>query len=353
MKKSIFIISAISLLGLSIIWFLSFDKDNTKNGFKRILQGAAPQLVSIIDIPNSEFCFAGEDKNGNTVLFNFKNRNFYKLGPKNITLIELKVSPKFNYKSRLMYASMGYGATFLNNNEGDVSVIKDSIINNFNIPSMRYDHPKVISSNSAIVRSFYTVKGQRVRTLKKLTLTDTLSSLKSVDLPIQVDGFYCNDGTLHYNKDLQKLYYLFSYRGEILTLDTSLKMLSTIKTIDTITKSNIKVVSVNINFKGRFAKKNIQVKQNNIVNALISTDQKFIYVCSKIKGDNEKYKDSHKNILIDVYSIKSEKYLYSFYLPKLNRDIIFGFEVKKNNITVITENRILTYKITKHNQEAI
>src|SRR5690606_14246049 len=60
----------------------------------------------------------------------------------------------------------------------------------------------------------------------------------------QIDGLFSVNGMLHYNKELNRVVYLYSYRNQFMVLDTAMRLLYRANTLDTIAHAHIKVAHI-------------------------------------------------------------------------------------------------------------
>lgn len=155
----------------------------------------------------------------------------------------------------------------------------------------------------------------------------------------QVDGIFCTDGMLQYNKELKQILYVYYYRNEILVLDTSLKLVRKIKTIDPISRANFKIAKVSSNQSMTFSSPYL------LVNANSATWGKYLFVQSNLMGKHEDGDQFKHASAIDVYDLKTSRYVYSFYVPNFNKHPIKQFRVFENGMLTLSDHFILSYEI--------
>ncbi|MCG1037959.1 hypothetical protein KI686_16295, partial [Polaribacter sp. DS7-9] len=78
------------------------------------------------------------------------------------------------------------------------------------------------------------------------SLTDTLPYIKLAPhiLEKQIDGLFCTDGMLHYNRKRHQLIYLYYYRNQYILMDTLLNIVHKGNTIDTNRVAKINPVKI-------------------------------------------------------------------------------------------------------------
>lgn len=186
------------------------------------------------------------------------------------------------------------------------------------IDSLRYPLHK-ISSNDVYFDQFQAISPSQFmlrvedRASKKLSLAKLALDeeekvyIDNTLLTEKTDGGFDADGRLLYDTELQKAYYLYYYRNRILILNSSLQLLSKMKTIDTISKAALKVKSLK---DGR--KK--MTEPALIVNKNMITHKGLIFNESNLLGKFESKDFWRKNAVIDVYNTESSNYWGSFYV---------------------------------------
>ena len=167
---------------------------------------------------------------------------------------------------------------------------------------------------------------------------------KSVDnssvLEKQVDGQICTSGILEYNKHLNILTYLYNYRNQILILDTNLKLIKSIKTIDDIDTVRFTVSQI------KSTGQSVITNPTIMVNPRCATYQQFLLVQSKIMGKKEDDKKFEHSIVIDIYDISKGEYLYSISLHNATKSNISQMKVIDGYLYLMIGKYIQRYKIS-------
>jgi hypothetical protein len=132
---------------------------------------------------------------------------------------------------------------------------------------------------------------------------------------------------------------VYSYRNEILIIDTNLKVVKKINTIDPIDTAKIKIDKIRSNKSTTFSAPPI------LVNASYSIWNRYIFIHSKIMARNEDEAFFHDSSVIDIYNLSNGKYLYSFYIPSYNYKPISGFQVFDNYLITLSDKYIIKYDI--------
>lgn len=243
---------------------------------------------------------------------------------------EIKTYGKYvlNVDSPFVYLLNGRSANILYGKVGTWNLQKNSVLTPYFLTAIP------LSSNSYIYS--YVTSGTKVNAFRKEDLSG-----KSIEptnlLKKQVDGLFCTSGNLIYNKASSLLIYAYYYRNQVLVMDTNLRLLKTIKTIDPI--DSAKMTISNIKSENKYTFKNPPL----MVNSKIATFENRLYVHSKIMGKKEEDLLFKNSAAIDVYDIETNKYLYSFYIPYYQNNSVREFRVFKDYILVIGGNYLVKY----------
>nr|WP_233783345.1 MauE/DoxX family redox-associated membrane protein [Flavivirga eckloniae] len=155
----------------------------------------------------------------------------------------------------------------------------------------------------------------------------------------QIDGIFDTDGSLQYNRQLQKLVYTYYYRNQFIVADTNLQLSHLGKTIDTISHAQIEV--------GTIASKD-QLKMAApplIVNRSSTTYGDYLFVNSKLIGKNEPKHIWKRASIIDVYNLVDNTYEFSFYVYGIKKDKLRSFRVLHDKFIGLVGNHIVTYQL--------
>ncbi len=267
---------------------------------------------------------------------------------KKIDTIDLKMPKGLHTESNIYSGSLATNI-YLSNPYSDVVKFKENNVELYKIKKLRFDFFKPISENSIITRAQTSENHDRRRELVKIDLKDDETNRKNFIIPKQVDGFFCNDGWLHYDKGIESIFYMYFYRGLVLCLDTNLNLKYKLKTIDTVTKAAIKIGLYKEKLKdGSSISRITQTTPTELTNRYLTTYEDKIYILSGLKADNDLTTEFNKNQPIDVYSINNGKYLYSFYIPKYKEQKVNFFQIKKNKIIAIFGTNLVTFDLKGH-----
>src|SRR5690606_38285392 len=151
------------------------------------------------------------------------------------------------------------------------------------------------------------------------------------------------DGTMLYNEPMGLLIYVYRYRNEYLLVDTLLKKVASLHTIDTITRAQIKVSDFANGAKRKLSAPPL------VVNKRAATFQNLLLVQSSLVARNES-QDVHKqSSVIDVYSLPKGHYQFSFYIFHFaGKEQLRQFAVFGNKLVALFDNHIQFYTLRKN-----
>ena len=155
----------------------------------------------------------------------------------------------------------------------------------------------------------------------------------------QVDGVFDVDGNLLYNRELDKVVYVYYYRNQFLVTDPDLNLLYEGKTIDTFSQVQINPVHVSS------GKTQMLAAPPKMVNGNSTTKGNFLLVDSKIMGRNDDEYLYRRSSVIDVYDLEQGAYRFSFYLPGYNGRSARDFRIVGNKLIAQYERHIVTYNL--------
>lgn len=155
----------------------------------------------------------------------------------------------------------------------------------------------------------------------------------------QIDGLFCTDGMLGFDRSSSLLTYIYFYRNQFIVSDTSLNLLHRANTIDTVSIADIKVASVASGGYRTIA------SPPKIVNRASFTGGGKLYVNSNLIADNEDKRLYRNSDVIDVYDVSTGKYHDSFYIPRTDDERLRHFYIRQNWLYVLSGNTLSVYAL--------
>lgn len=156
----------------------------------------------------------------------------------------------------------------------------------------------------------------------------------------QVDGIFCTDGMLRYNRELNRLVYTYFYRNEFIQLDTSLVLISRNKTIDPIDTAQIEITYVKTDNTRTHSKPPLRVNNRTF------TSGKWLFVQSALMAKNDREDLFRTSPMIDVYDLTTSRYKFSFYVPSFGGIQMRDFGFHGSSLIVLYERHLVSYKLS-------
>jgi hypothetical protein len=211
----------------------------------------------------------------------------------------------------------------------------------FKVDSNTYYFNDVIPINEkSLITQSYSAKHEQ-SDLAKMTPNDSPHfKFKFGILEKQLDGVICVTGQLHYNKEENKIVYLYSYRNQYTVTDTSLNILYRGNTIDTFRTARLKVENIqNTNTS--------MVKGGTFVTNIKScTSGKYLFIHSNILSKDEDEIIFRQSSVIDIYDITKNKYIKSFYIPNHKNNNLADFKVIGKKLLALFDNELVMFELT-------
>lgn len=199
-----------------------------------------------------------------------------------------------------------------------------------------------LSSRSMAIRSYDADGGQSI--LGKLSESEPHRYFNSGLLEKQVDGFFCTDGILNYDKVSGRLVYVYYYRNEFLVMDSMLTLKFKGHTIDTFSRARIKIARLDRggHTSHRLSSPPLFVNKNSCVT------EKFLFIQSAVPAKNENLKRFDNASVIDIYSLLSGEYQFSFYLYDENNEKVKSLHLIANNLFAVYDHYIAKFQLNSH-----
>jgi hypothetical protein len=163
-----------------------------------------------------------------------------------------------------------------------------------------------LSPGSFVVKSLSGSTGENI--LGKITTWPPYQYFTNRILQKQLDGVFCTDGMMLFNKELNRLVYVYYYRNQFMVMDTSLNLLYRANTIDTVSRAKIRTATIE--------SQNTKTLSSPpfFVNRKSSVSGNWLFLNSNLLAKNEHQKAFDQGAVIDVYNLTNGKYEFSFYV---------------------------------------
>lgn len=178
----------------------------------------------------------------------------------------------------------------------------------------------------------------RLFTLAKENFVTGERLAESPLLEKQVDGIFCTDGMLTFDKVTDQVVYTYFSRNQFLCADTSLQLVYRGRTIDTTFHTKIEVAA----FPGTDGY--VMASPPNIVNRRAAADGGTLYINSALVADNEDGILFNQVDVLDLYDLVDGHYRGSLYLERYQGKRLRHFMVSQGRVFVLTENILRVFK---------
>ena len=255
--------------------------------------------------------------------------------------IQLDIPGIFEQKVRSVQVQVDSPFYYLS--DGSIPVLYKGKVHNWHagkISNLRTFFRSIVplSSSSFAVKSLSKKTGENI--LGKIHERDSSRYFTDQILQKQIDGIFCTDGAMRFNNDLKQLIYLYSYRNEIIVLDTMLQVLHRWHTIDTTSRANVQSAVI------QSERARVLLTPPLLINKQIDTQGRWLFVNSGLRARNEHPKAFSNGDVIDVYDLQNGTYVFSFYLHKFRKlKSMSEFRVFRDVMIVRFENVIRVYKL--------
>jgi hypothetical protein len=209
------------------------------------------------------------------------------------------------------------------------------------IDSVYFLDAVALNASSYAVRSLSSAHRENV--IGKISRGKSKLISNSSLLQKQIDGVFCTDGMLHYDRETKRLVYLYYYRNEYIMADTNLTLLGRGTTIDTTSRVKLKTASISLDGQSsnRIASPPPTVNKQSCVSG------KWLFVHSLVMAENENKKEFNDGAVIDVYDLDKTTYLFSFYLRGGDDETVKGIHVHGRKLYAIYDHSVQRYHLNE------
>src|SRR5690606_671082 len=186
-----------------------------------------------------------------------------------------------------------------------------------------------------------TLKSETEQTiLGMIAIKDSIEiSLKQDILSGSIDGYFDRDGILLFNRELNRILYVYYYKNEYENINPFTWSKSTHKTIDTISQPILDISTNPTTGRKSLGGKSV------MVNRLAATYGNLLFINSNRLGRYEPDESSEMKSIIDVYDIVEGIYLSSFAIDRYNKEQFMDFQVFGDDIYVLMDEDLRHFRI--------
>jgi len=322
-------------VGLPVfLYFRSISAADTVQDFSRRFVKESPLLIASGNLPDSSTYLAGSDdgyiylglsSDASRLLLldsTLVNRKYLRVqyGPHSRTAHVEVVPPKY-YLYDFVNRSLRAGSL---NMADEISLCEGMI----------FSDAYPVDERSVIVRFLSPFTNEFI--IGK-SFTDTIVYAPAL-LEKQIDGVFCTDGMLRFDRQFNRMVYTYYYRNQFFCTDTSLNLLYRSNTLDTTTRARIEVAEIESEQSVTLSTPPSIVNQDSWISG------GYIFIQATAKARNDKIEHT-RAAAIDVYSLTDGSYESSFYLPSSRSNRIRDFRVDRNRLIVLYKRSIAVYSL--------
>jgi hypothetical protein len=327
MKKLLYILTGSVLsIGLVVVLFaFSNAITHKRNGFIRYFSDKAIEVKSM-DLGYNSYYFAGYNS-GKIFLGNY---TVPLLLTSLDTLLSSKKAVAIKKQGPAPYQSMqmrieGDNVFLVDGTlpaiyKGSIAHKKISGIWKGNVP---FSHAVLVDSTHIAYISSDTINGESLLAELDFGNHPKETFAKGL-LQKQIDGLFDSDGMLHYDPISKQAVFVYRYRNQFIVTDDKLRLKYRGKTIDTISKAQIKLGHIASRRETKMAAPPLTVNQNS------TTYGNLLFVHSGLIGRFEDQKMWDQASIIDVYDLAKNTYISSFYIYDVEGEKLRSFFVRDN-----------------------
>jgi hypothetical protein len=208
----------------------------------------------------------------------------------------------------------------------------------FPLHTKPFSLPVVIDSTSIAYRT-HAIKAESI--LGYTTFgTKKIAYQNPVLLQKQIDGLFDCDGTLLFDGGTKKIIYLYRYRNQFIVTDSKLNLIYRGKTIDTISRVQIKVAYNKERDEKKLSAPPLTVNKSGVVH------NGLLFVHSGLIGKFEDATLWRQSSVIDIYDIQTNTYLVSFYVYHIDGIKMSRFYVTDSNFYALIGTHLVCYQLS-------
>ena len=177
------------------------------------------------------------------------------------------------------------------------------------------------------------------------TLEEPHVILKPELLSKQIDGFFCSDGYLLYEKTHSRLIYLYRYRNEFIVMDTFLTPVYKATTLDTNSIAKIDIVTIASSQSKVFRTPPL------VVNDLSASSGNYLFVKSMQVARNEPAYERERASAIDVFDLTDGSYSFTFYIYDFGEEELRELRIHGKKLIALFQTHLQVFELNEHDFE--
>ncbi|WP_341843582.1 hypothetical protein [Chitinophaga caseinilytica] len=198
-----------------------------------------------------------------------------------------------------------------------------------------------ISPEQLVIRTFNKDFSEQI--FEKISsITGEKSKEKVVEELMDGQGGMSTDGMLKFEKKSGRLFYVEAFRNRFYCMDTGLNLLYKHRTIDTISTNAVGVATED---SGDSTLKLIPGMARKNVNRDILLDEKYLYIVSNLRADNQSHSLFNNSVSLDRYQIVDGSYNGSIIINKIRNKAFKSSKIYKDELYALYDGKIVVYDL--------
>jgi hypothetical protein len=338
-KRHLVLIPATILLGIAIVFFLSWRSYKTGDiDFRRVYSNIELKnpdsllnegIESLAGMTNSRLFF--QKKNPSQILstsYRLKDFDTFNL---NIPLLPKMTSSVFTFVDS-PYVQVLAGRLSL----AFLASLKDDSVKSYKLPATLFTRAAKLSDTSFFLRAVDT----SIQKMDQLFMVNNVSGARIIEQSVSQlnkDGGISTDGMLNYDKTSGYLVYVHFYSSEFIVMDAAARL---VYRGNTIGPSESAQILTRLNGSSMTS-----VTPKKFINISSAVWNGHLYIGSAAKSLSDSDDSFTKNTVIDLYELKTGEYKMSFKLPQPGKEKAYKFYVLQDKLIVFYKSRILSYDL--------
>lgn len=335
-KKPVLILLSLFLAAFGTVTLLAFLSKKTiekKNGFKRRFLTTILEAEKTVTFPTSISGIIGSQRGA----IYFQDNSPYSVHRTTVNLDSLKtitlpITPFVKPNSSIQM--------FLNGRHIYISCRNLPGILDYNLDSGSVDSyvlEKFYGKETNFAKDQFIIKTTKDPVFIKLNLKTKHSTLEDHFSERNRESVFTTDGFLYYDSTTHLACYTYFYQNGFICMDTNLNLKLTARTIDTLTKKEVKVAHVGSSYTMK--------QPPRFVNTLGAVADGKLFLQSMLQADNEYSLDFTENSVIDIYNIVNGAYKGSLYIPTYNGRKTHQFHIIDKTLYAIYGKTVIMYDL--------
>ncbi|HZH70562.1 MAG TPA: hypothetical protein VFD80_08940 [Flavobacteriaceae bacterium] len=326
---------------VSVLFLLSEEKMQRNNAFQRRYVPHPIALEATYLLPYNSYYIAGIDATkiylGNVT------------SPLHIAVLDNRLKGMETYQVSLEDREMPFrhlrttiqdSSIYLS--DGTVPVIfrgtKDSLSAQVYMKDVAFfSQLQAVGSHRFVIRSLDSENYEHMLALLSISSSGVKFQANKDLLEKQFDGFFDTDGMLLYNKNLDRIVYVYYYKNSYVVIHTDLQLDYVGKTIDTVATAQLDVIEDKAVRK--LGSKTLRINGKSF------TYSDYLFITSNRLGRYESEAMLDEATIVDVYSLTEGIYLFSFYVYHVNGQKLDDFYLTDDLLVTIQGKSLQTYRL--------